>query len=294
MKIVVRQIGGLGNQLFQYAVGRYYAKKYRASLRIAVDRPEKLSSHGYPRPFLLPRFTISADFRQISSVERLFFSISPRIQLATRPIRALQKIQVLREIHPQVHVFDPNLTIAEGTRTAYLVGMWQCYPPVEMIAEDLRTELAVREPPRGQNVELARTIQATPNAISVHLRRGDYALQYPDFVLSTEYYQHAVRRMRDRLGDPVFFVFSDDLAFAREFTASTSNCVVVTHNSDESAHEDLRLMSLCRHHIIANSTFSWWGAWLNPRKDKSVFVPRKWVHFDTRQIQIALPGWCIV
>jgi hypothetical protein len=294
VQIVVRHFGGLGNQLFQYAAGRYFAKKHRASLRIAVDRQEKLLSHGHPRPFLLPKFAICADFRQISTLERLFLSISPRIELATRPIRAFRNIQVVRETHPQVHVFDPSLVIPNGARTAYLVGMWQCYPPVEMIAEDLRAELSFREPPKGENIELARLIQATPNAVSVHLRRGDYALEHPDSVLSSEYYQSAVRQMRERLGHATFFVFSDELAFAREFAATNSDCIVVAHNSDESAHEDLRLMSLCRHHIVANSTFSWWGAWLNPRKDKAVLLPRKWVRFDTSQIQIALPGWVIV
>ncbi|MDP8991095.1 MAG: alpha-1,2-fucosyltransferase [Acidobacteriota bacterium] len=294
MQIVVRHFGGLGNQLFQYAAGRYFAKKYGASLRIAVEREERLSSHGQPRPFLLPKFAISAGFRQISTLERLLLSISPRIELATRPIRALRNIDVVRETHPQVHVFDPSLTIAAGTRTAYLVGMWQCYPPVEMIAEDLRTELSFREPPGGQNIELARTIQTTPNAVSVHLRRGDYAIEYPHAVLSTDYYQSAIQQMRDRLGNATFFVFSDEVAFAREFAANHSDCVVVTHNSDESAHEDLRLMSLCQHHIIANSTFSWWGAWLNPRKEKEVILPRKWVRFDTSEIQIALPGWGII
>lgn len=294
MEIVVRQCGGLGNQLFQYAAGRYFANKYRAALRIAVERPEKLTSHGQPRPFLLSRFAITATFRQISTVERLLLSISPRIELATRPVRAARSIQVVRETHPQVHIFDPNLRIADRTRTAYLVGMWQCYPPVEEMACDLRAELSLREPAHGQNGELARMIQAVPNPVSLHLRRGDYALEHPHSVLTMEYYQTAVQQMRDRLGQATFFVFSDESAFAREFAGRNSDCVVVAHNGQESAHEDLRLMSLCRHHIIANSTFSWWGAWLNPRKDKAVVVPRKWVRFNTSEIQIALPGWAIV
>lgn len=294
MKIVVRQYGGLGNQLFQYAAGRYFAKKYRGSLRIAVEWPAKLSSHGNPRPFLLSKFAVDAEFKRISTLERLCLSISPRIELGTRPLRALRKIQIVREQHPHVHIFDPSLTIHAGTRTAYLVGMWQCYPPVETVAQDLRTELSFREAPEGQNLEIARAIQAIPNAVSVHLRRGDYALEHPHSVLSIEYYRAAVQQMRDRLGAATFFVFSDEPEFAREFAASTSDCVVVGHNGDDCAHEDLRLMSLCRHHIIANSTFSWWGAWLNPRKDKVVLLPRQWVRFETSRIQIALPGWAIV
>lgn len=294
MRIIVRQQGGLGNQLFQYAAGRYFAKKYSASLRFAIERPQKLCSHGKPRPFLLPQFTVVADFRQISTVERLCLSVSPHIESATRPLRALRRIEIIRERYPQAHIFDPNLTISKGTRIAYLVGVWQCYPPAQMISEDLRSELSLREAPSGKNGEVAQIIRSTPNAVSLHLRRGDYTAEYPECVLSVEYYRKAVEQMRERMGYAKFFVFSDELNFAHEFVANATDCVVVGHNSDDTAHEDLRLMSLCRHHIIANSTFSWWGAWLNPYKEKTVLVPRQWVGFDTRRIQIALPGWCIV
>ena len=294
MQIVVRQLYGLGNQLFQYAVGRYVAKKYRAKLRIAVERPEKLFSHGNPRPFLLSKFAITAPFARITASERLCLSISPKLELATRPYRTIRGIQIIREGHPQKFTFDLNLSLSEKTRLAYLVGLWQCYPPVQMVEAELRTELTFREPPQGKNLELARRIQAAPNAISVHLRRGDFVLEAPDIVLPIDYYRGALNYMRDRFNKPNFFVFSDEIEFARELARNNPDCVVVDHNDAAAGHEDMRLMSLCRHHVIANSTFSWWSAWLNPRADKTVVAPRIWSRVETNSIPIAFPGWTVL
>lgn len=294
MEIVIRHVYGLGNQLFQYAIGRYFAEKCRAPLRIAVDRPAKLSSYGLPRPFLLPKFAIAAKYAQISTVERLFLSEARKFDLPMRHFRTVRRIQVIREPQPQPHVFDKRLVVQKWVRQAYLIGLWQCYPPVQMMEAELRRELSFLYPPQGKNTEFLRVIQTTPNAVSLHMRRGDFAIEVPKWVLPHDYYARAIQEMRARIAKPTFFVFSDDLPFAREFAAAQRDCVLVDHNDSETAHEDLRLMSSCHHHIIANSTFSWWGAWLNPRPDRTVIAPRKWVHFDTEQIEIAFPGWTLL
>ena len=91
-----------------------------------------------------------------------------------------------------------------------------------------------------------------------------------------------------------FFVFSDEPAEASAWAAGRSNFVVVDHNDAHSAHEDLRLMSQCRHHVIANSSFSWWGAWLNPGKDKHVIAPGRWLDCDTAETNVAPPQWQIL
>jgi hypothetical protein len=172
--------------------------------------------------------------------------------------------------------------------------VWACFPPAQLIENQLRKELVFRDEPKGRNQELARLIQSTPDAVSLHIRRGDYLLAFPEWVLSEEYYLRAMRTMKDRLGNPTFFLFSDDLVFAHQFAAMNANCMVVDQNNAELAHEDMRLMSLCRHHIIANSTFSWWGAWLDPRRDKTVVAPRTWFHCETSKVEIALPDWVLV
>jgi hypothetical protein len=109
------------------------------------------------------------------------------------------------------------------------------------------------------------------------VRRGDYTLQVEGNVaLPINYYARAIAQFKDILGNPTFFVFSDDIEFAKENLGKDISAVFVDHNDPLSAHEDLRLMSSCRHHIIANSTFSWWGAWLNGSDDKIVLAPRHW------------------
>jgi len=221
-------------------------------------------------------------------------STSPRLEIPARPIKAGLRIQVIRDRHPQTFIFDRDLEIPVKTQIAYLVGVWACFPPAQLVENQLRQELGFRDEPIGRNQELARLIQCTPNAVSLHIRRGDYLLAFPEWVLPEEYYLQAMRRMTDRLGNPTFFLFSDDPVFAHQFAAMKENCIVVDQNNAESAHEDLRLMSLCRHHIIANSTFSWWGAWLDSRKDKTVMVPRKWLRVETSKVEIALPDWILV
>jgi hypothetical protein len=113
--------------------------------------------------------------------------------------------------------------------------------------------------------------------VSLHIRRGDSTLPWEGkVVLQMEYYSYAISIIKERLADPVFFVFSDDIPYVKKGFLRDVKMVFVEHNDDFAAHEDLRLMSSCDHHIIANSTFSWWGAWLNPRPDKIVVAPRHW------------------
>jgi hypothetical protein len=100
--------------------------------------------------------------------------------------------------------------------------------------------------------------------------------------------------MREQFPGCTFFVFSDDVKFAREWLGNRRGFVFVDHNDDDTAHEDLWLMSLCQHHIIANSSFSWWGAWLNRRTDKRVIAPAKWLGFRTNERNIAPPDWSLI
>jgi Glycosyl transferase family 11 len=166
---------------------------------------------------------------------------------------------------------------------------------VREVESDLRRELVLVEPLRGRNLEVAQRIGAARNPVSIHLRRGDYgACLGPHMVLPMAYYEHAISHILNQERQSTFFVFSDDVAFARDWWRGDPRFVVVDHNNEAAAHEDLRLMSLCRHHIIANSTFSWWGAWLSPYCDKQVIAPARWLGLDTAKTAIACPGWTLL
>jgi hypothetical protein len=294
MQIVLKQTSGLGNQLFQYAAGRCLAKRHGASLRIAHELPRMLASHGHARPVLLQHFAIPVPVRQSSLFDRLVMSERPALQRIGRLTRAACKIQVVRQ-SPQRCMLHQQIQIAAGTRMVYLQGFWQDYSMVREVASELRGELRLVEPLSGRNLEVAKRIGAARTPVSLHLRRGDYSTFFgTPMMLPIAYYENAIRHILDQGLQATFFVFSDDAEFARNWLRGDPRFVVVDHNTEATAHEDLRLMSLCRHHIIANSTFSWWGAWLNPRRDKQVIAPARWLGFDTTKIAIACPEWTLL
>lgn len=294
MHIVVKNFGGLGNQLFQYAAGRFLAKRYGASLQIAPALPRLLQSFGHPRPMLLSKFAIAARVKPLTYYDRLVSTRRPELAAAARLLRARGAIQVIRQA-PERCLFHQELRIAEGVGTAYIVGYWQDYSIVREVEPELRGELSLRERLQGMNLHVAQQICQAHNPVSVHLRRGDYASFFgTNMQLPITYYESAISRMLRQNRRSTFFVFSDDAAFARQWARGDRRLIIVDHNDALSAHEDLRLMSMCRHHIIANSTFSWWAAWLDPRSDKQVIAPATWLGYETTRTAIAAPEWTLL
>jgi hypothetical protein len=288
MKMIVRQLSGLGNQMFQYAAGRYYARQLEAQIALAFDPPHEALSHGHPRPFLLSHFAIDAPFRELNSYERLLLFVNGLVTNSRRlkPVRPMVgsvlqhglHLQFVTETREQLYRFQPELPFNDRANTIYLVGYWQVHQIPECMSIDLRREFSFREPPTGKNLEMHRRINNTENSVAVHIRRGDYTLDIEGNVaLPMTYYSSAITQLRQNLHNPTFFIFSDDIGFARQNAGADVAAVFVDHNDSFSAHEDLRLMSSCRHHIIANSTFSWWGAWLGSRGDGVVIAPRNWM-----------------
>ena len=294
MQIVVRQTSGLGTQLFQYAAGRHLAKKFGASLRIAHDLPNNLANQEYLRPLMLQKFAITAPIGPVNRFDRLVLSTRTRYALPSRLLRKVARVQVIREA-VDAFLFHHPFPVIKGTRMVYLLGYWQAHSIVASVAPELRREFRLREPPGEQSRRMAEQIAAAPMPVSVHIRRGDYPTVFgQQAVLPGEYYETAMARMRARFPNCSFFVFSDEAAYAREWVGDRVGCVIVDHNDAATAHEDLWLMSKCRHHIIANSTFSWWGAWLNPRADKCVTAPSEWLGFATAETHIASPDWALI
>ena len=161
----------------------------------------------------------------------------------------------------------------------YLQGYWQSeqyFKPVEQL---IRDDLRLKHAPAGENLALAQAIGAV-DAVSVHVRRGDYAskpqLENLLGLLPPEYYQRAGQTIAAARPSAEFFVFSDDPEWARRNLRFERPVHFVAHNGPEAPHEDLRLMSLCRHHIVANSSLSWWGAWLCAIAEKIVVAPQPW------------------
>ena len=197
---------------------------------------------------------------------------------------------IYREPHFQ---FDPALL--ELRAPVYLDGYWQSERYFSSIAVLLRQELTAKAPLDPKNEALARSIDAV-NAVSLHVRRGDYvdnpATTRFHGVCSLDYYQRAIDYISLRVEAPHLFVFSDDPQWTRANLRYAAATTFVDANPPDRGYRDMGLMARCRHHIIANSSFSWWGAWLNPSCEKIVIAPDRWfsaARNDTRDL--IPPGW---
>lgn len=268
MTMIISKIqGGLGNQLFQYALGR----------RLALDRsvPLKLDLSWYwanrVRSYGLWHFNICAE---MAFPDEIALTAGKRSDLCERQKPYYHRSWV-RQQHRQ---FDANILNVKSP--VYLHGYWQSEKYFQTIEPMLHQELTLKTSPDTYNQALAHTI-AQVNAVSLHVRRGDY-VSNPQAakvhgLCSLAYYQRAIATMADRVKAPHFFVFSDDLAWVQENLKTTYPVTYVGQNGVDKDYADLRLMTLCQHHIIANSTFSWWGAWLGVNPNKIVVAPQQWL-----------------
>lgn len=278
--IVTNIVGGLGNQMFQYAAGRRLALHRGTSLKLDLSVMAGYTVHGYAL----------RDFRVVAE------DAGPA-DLPAPPRRGLMgKIDRLlgtgpkgpRRVAEKAYTFDPE--ILELSDDVLLVGYWQSARYFDDVADTIRSDFSLAEPLSPRGAALAAEIAGT-TAVSVHVRRGDYVTN-PEAnafhgTCSPDWYTAAMARMVEIWGDPTFFVFSDDPAWARENLSATRPMVFVEPQTGGRDAEDMMLMASCRGHVIANSSFSWWGAWLDPRDDKRVIAPSRWFRaegMDTRDL----------
>ena len=178
--------------------------------------------------------------------------------------------------------------------TCYLMGNWQSERYFAQVADTIRADFSFKALPSGRNAELADLIGKT-TAVSLHVRRGDIASNPASLAVhglcSLDYYRRAIEYVATRVAKPEFVIFSDDMAWVLENLHVDYPCHYVDHNKGLESYNDMRLMSLCHHHIIANSSFSWWGAWLNPDRDKIVVAPQCWFAANYDSSDIVPASW---
>ena len=264
--IVVALNGGVGNQLFQYAAARALA--LRLGVPVGIDRRWYDGRRG--RHYALDRFAIRPapvapgvlPFRDGKILGRLLSSLGGRMR-----------------VHREAGLaFDPRLLeLHDGT---YLRGVFQSERYFADQEETIRRDLAFVDPPDAASRAVLAEIGESL-AVSLHVRRGDYVsdprIASVHGTVALDYYARAATLIAVRAGgEPRIFVFSDDPAWVAANLKLGFPSRIVAHNGVERATEDMRLMAACRHHILANSSFSWWGAWLNPSADKIVVAPEPW------------------
>lgn len=264
--------------MFQYAWGYALAREHKAEM--SLDVTALLLTRHESRDFMLDRLDVDVLPRRQGAVEALINKLSGSQQPLLRAPAALARAALgLQDAHETTRFAYAPPRIPHAGRVR-LIGFWQAYPYFNAYADDIRRQFQVRRAPTGPAATMLETIRATPNAVSLHVRRGDYLQVWPEAVLPVDYYRRAVAELKRDLGEVTVFMFSDDLPWAIENLALDAPVTPVALNHDDTPEEDLRLMAACDHHIIANSSFSWWGAWMNPNPARRVIAPRRWLDRD--------------
>ncbi len=263
-RIITRLFGGAGNQMFQYAAGRALADRLCCELQIdnryvagQADRGDCFAH------FRNARFTRRGDLPPAKSDGWLRYGLWRAFGRAPK---------IYRE---KTLGFDSAVpALPAGT---YLHGYWQSERYFADIADRIRDDLAFTTPLDAPNADMAARIAGARNPVALHVRRGDYVAAGAYAAMTPDYYRAAARHIANATGsDPTCFVFSNDPDWARENLALGFPTVVVDLNDERTGHFDMHLQTLCAHNVIANSTFSWWAAWLNPAPDKIVVAPGTW------------------
>ena len=279
-KIISHIIGGLGNQMFQYAIARAIAVKTGRQLEL-----DTVDFARYPlRPFLLDRFRISASHAAKDMLRPV--RVHPRE--LRKPYCFLAGWQVIEEREHPFH----QLEIRDKASVVYLRGYWQTERYFTGIEELIRSDFALLHEPDDANRAVLQAIQDC-NAVALHVRRGDYVSNPATSLFhgncDHEYYQKAIQHMEESLARPHFYVFSDDIPWTREHLKTSHPITFVDHNSPADPCEDLRLLSACKHFVIANSSFSWWGAWLSEHPGKQIIAPRQWFQSPDKDTRDQVP-----
>jgi len=274
--VITKLVGGLGNQMFQYAAGSSLAYSLNTGLKVdksAYDHVYKVWPYGLDCFKLKPVFAPPKEVAVFTKINQL-----PSTKTAKLLRFLLGKFTNKRYFQEKHFHFDPDFFSLSPKNDYYLSGHWISEKYFKKIADFIRTAFTVKTKLRGRNLEFARRIRRT-TSVSIHVRRGDYISDKKANAFhgtcDLPYYRRCLTLITKKIMAPTFYVFSDDPKWCKQNLRFKHTTLFIDYNQDKN-YEDLRLMSLCRHNIIANSTFSWWGAWLNQNPNKLVLAPKQW------------------
>lgn len=291
--VVSQLIGGLGNQMFQYAAGRALSLERNTSFLLDISQFDSYTRHqGFELARIFTLSTPIATNKDVRSVLGWQSSHNVR-RIISRPF--------MSSFRRETFVVEPHFHFWPGVDTippvVYMQGYWQSPRYFQRHMATIRKDFEFKFPLTGRNIEVAAQISQT-NAVSLHVRRGDYLSNKKTANLhglcSIDYYREAIKNIGDQIESPIFFVFSDDMDWVRKNLEIEFPCYFVDHNQGLDSFNDMRLMSLCRHNIIANSSFSWWGAWLNANQNKLVVGPKKWFAISTDTSDLIPETWTLL
>ena len=259
--ITIKLKGGLGNQLFQYAFGRSLSSDLNTELIFDLSHYDSEYAKSKKHDF----FNL-----QIFNIKNI------NTQFSKEMLEEPYKLKFYQEpSFNETTGFPSKRNLNSLQIPAYFDGYWQSEKYFIQNENLIKKDLQFNIPINGKNKAVAKDILDN-NSIAMHIRRGDYQ-DNPQFgMCGLDYYKKSISYIENQIEDPKFFIFSDDPQWVKKNIKVSHPTYYVTHNSVEKGHEDLRLMSLCKHFIIANSSFSWWGAWLSQNENKIVTIPKPW------------------
>lgn len=297
--IIIRISGGLGNQMFQYALGRALAIKNNTDL--FLDLSGLVTKPGEaPRHFSLDIF--NTKYKVATKDDFVALGIAnPAGQ--TLPLRAKRYIkravESLLPLEKRKVIIEPRFSfvpeIARLSDNHYLSGVWQSEKYFKSVEKELRNDFTFKEKITGDFANIAKMIQNS-DSVCINVRRADYVtdpkIRSKLGFVGKKYYENAVSFMQKRSSDARFFVFSDDMDWCKENLDFIPNVFFVSHeHAGKSFGNYLQLMSLSRHYIIPNSTFAWWAVWLNVNPGKIVTAPKKWFASDLDDSDLVQSDW---
>ena len=268
--IITRISGGLGNQMFQYAIAKSIAKKNDDMFKLDTSFYPKQTLRKYELSFLNIEENIASEKEciKLRGKEDFLFKVKRKFKFAIK--------------RPKSYTFEENITsfdknIWSKTGEIYLDGFWQNEDYFKDIRDDILKDFSLKIAISNEANKHLYNIKNS-QSISLHVRRGDYVQDsHTNSVHGTcdlEYYKKTIEYINNKITSPIFYIFSDDISWCKENFSFLENKIFV--DDTKSAFDDLELMQNCKHNIIANSTFSWWGAWMNENKNKIVISPEIW------------------
>jgi hypothetical protein len=291
LKIISEIFGGLGNQMFQYACGKAVANRLGSRLYLDVSWFDSGN-----RVFMLDIFP------------NISYSPQPQRNYIARKVAALSKkiphrtgVHLIRDIYEPDYFYWPG--VEQIKSSVRLSGYWQNEKYFSNISSIIRKDFMFPEFNSLEANNIAKKIKETPCPVSIHVRRGDY-VENPKInsvhgVCSPDYYKKALQIIIDKYKgekNPELYIFSDDPDWVKNnfYTYGLPSVTVDIQEHKDKPYQDMHLMSLCKHHIIANSSFSWWGAWLSSMNG-IVVAPKRWFAEDTmKNCNPSLASWITI
>lgn len=271
--IIVKLTGGIGNQMFQYAFAWYLSIKHNTEIKIDL---QDLSGNIEVSHEQLWLNVFNIQLKSATKGEVFYFK--RKTLYGSTTLLKIHKYLYKKKLIEQVNFDYKKVYEKNATKNSYLVGFWQSEKFFKNMKEEILRLYSFPEPDIANKKITDEISQA--NSISIHIRRGDYLTNPENFknhgVCSLEYYKNAVHQIIEKVTQPFFYIFTDDINWVKKEFHLDFPYKIVGWNTGDQAYRDMQLMSYCKHNIIANSSFSWWGAWLNKNPEKVVIAPKNW------------------